>query len=314
MPGIGIITNPHSKLNKRNPERTRLLGYILGTQGQLEVTNSLKELDLVARKFCEQDIEILAINGGDGTVARTITAFIRAYGQKPLPKIALLRGGTMNVLATNLGISGTPENLLYRLVEGYSSNVHFAYEDVASLKANSEYGFLYADGIACTVLSKFYENKTGPLGVIWLLIRIISSAIAKGSFAKELLRKHRLKISMKDKEAQSITTVTLMAATIERMPLGPKLFPLARRSIAQMQFFYVTTAPEKLVWRLPGLLLPPKLGVSEDRVSQCTQRLEVTAESGYTYSLDGELFTSESGTVSLEIGPVLQFINYRAEL
>src|SRR5438128_2499711 len=102
MSGIGIITNPHAKLNKRNPSRTALLGYILGQQGQLEVTNSLEDLSRVACEFRDQRIGILAINGGDGTISRTLTAFIHEYDGLPLPKVVLLRGGTINVLAKNL--------------------------------------------------------------------------------------------------------------------------------------------------------------------------------------------------------------------
>ena len=63
MSGIGIITNPHSKLNKRNPNRTALLGYILGAKGQLEVTNTLADLGRVARDFKDKGITTLAING-----------------------------------------------------------------------------------------------------------------------------------------------------------------------------------------------------------------------------------------------------------
>ena len=97
MSGIGIITNPHSKQNKRNPSRSQLLSYILGKQGQMEVTQSLDDLAQVAEKFKKNEIEILAINGGDGTISQTLTAFHKVYGDTKLPKIAILPGGTMNV-------------------------------------------------------------------------------------------------------------------------------------------------------------------------------------------------------------------------
>src|SRR5687768_275022 len=108
MSGIGIITNPHSKLNKRNPRRAELLGYIVGERGQLEITNTLADLERVAHEFREKKIHTLAISGGDGTICRTLTALIHAYGEVPLPRVALLRGGTINVLANNLGIKGAP--------------------------------------------------------------------------------------------------------------------------------------------------------------------------------------------------------------
>ena len=36
MPGIGVITNPYSRQNKRNPRLAQRLGYILGEKGDLE--------------------------------------------------------------------------------------------------------------------------------------------------------------------------------------------------------------------------------------------------------------------------------------
>ena len=61
MAGIGIITNPNSKLNIKKPTRGLLLGYIVGQFGNLEITNSVDDLGRVAQLFKQQSIEILAI-------------------------------------------------------------------------------------------------------------------------------------------------------------------------------------------------------------------------------------------------------------
>ena len=59
-------------------------------------------LKRVAADFRQSKIEILAINGGDGTISKTLTAFINEYGDEPLPKIAILKGGTINVVERTL--------------------------------------------------------------------------------------------------------------------------------------------------------------------------------------------------------------------
>lgn len=312
MPGIGIITNPHSKLNKRKPHTPQLLGYILGEHGRLEVTQSIEDLERVARKFRDNHIEILAINGGDGTINRTLTAMIAAYGEHPLPKIALLRGGTMNVLASNLGIKGSPPRILYRLCEAYSSDQEvFETRSISSLKVEDSFGFLFADGVACSVLGEFYKKKTGPLGAAWLIIRLIFSTLFKGKLFARLMQAETKSIQMDRQphpQHQNRPSCTIMAASIERMPFGFKLFPYARQKLAQMQWFSITCEPRNVLWNLPRIIFNTKIQSTSCKVSDVCEWLSIQGPPGYTYSLDGELFAAKNNTITIEPGPSFEFI------
>ena len=117
MAGIGIITNPHAKSNKQDPFKQETMSYLLGKQGDFRITKSLDELKTVAKEFLENNISVLAINGGDGTIMRTLTIFKEIYKDHPLPLVAVLPGGTANVLAQNLKIKDSPELCLMKLVE-----------------------------------------------------------------------------------------------------------------------------------------------------------------------------------------------------
>jgi len=116
MPGIGIILNPYSSLYRNDPERLKRVGFIVGDRGSCHATDTLDDVRELASEFKERDIDILGISGGDGTNHKTLTAFIKVYGEKPLPRIAFLRGGTANNTATQLGIRGTPERILSNLM------------------------------------------------------------------------------------------------------------------------------------------------------------------------------------------------------
>src|SRR5262249_53371275 len=89
MPGIGLITNPRSRLNQRDPSRMRKWSYLLGTHGTAEATKSLDDLYRVAEEFKKERIDILGISGGDGTLHHTLTAVIQTYGDQPLPLVAI---------------------------------------------------------------------------------------------------------------------------------------------------------------------------------------------------------------------------------
>ncbi len=308
MPGIGIITNPHSKLNKRKPETPKLLGYILGEHGRLEVTQSLEDLQKVAERFRKSQIEILAINGGDGTISRTLTAFMKAYGDQPLPKVALLRGGTMNVLASNLKIRGSSPKILFRLCEAYSSDAPLPTETLSTLEVEGHYGFLFADGVACNVLEEFYKNKTGKIGVCWLIAKLVFSTLIRGSLFRRLLKRQAIEVSTESTSTRTSESCTVMAATIERMPFGFKLFPEARQHKNQMHFFDIFCDPNKVLVRLPWLLLQNKVGNYRDKVSAQCESLTIKSVSSYTYSLDGELHQSNKESITVRVGPRVEFI------
>lgn len=307
MPGIGIITNPHSKLNKRNPGTPQLLGYILGEHGRLAITQSLQDLSRVAYKFRDSNIDILAINGGDGTISKTLTAFVEAYGDKPLPKIALLRGGTMNVLANNLGISGSPPRILFRLCEAYSGDAPLRTERVSSLNVNGAYGFLYADGIAYNVLDEFYQNKTGPVGAALLVLKLGLATLFKTQMFYRLIKSQQVELKT-DKRQHQHRSLSVMAASIERMPYGLRLFPAARAHRNEFQYFSVTAEPEKLLQRILPVVLLTQPKDYESKVGGLATSLSIKAHPGYTYSLDGELFRAETETVNLGKGPDIDFI------
>src|SRR5258708_7475668 len=100
------------------------LAYILGDRGPFAKTQTIADIDRLAEEFKQRGVEILGLNGGDGTNHVTLSALIRVYGNAPLPKIAFLRGGTMNTIANACGIEGTPQTLLWNLIEKY----HFGEE------------------------------------------------------------------------------------------------------------------------------------------------------------------------------------------
>ena len=117
MPGIGVVFNPKSGRNVRDPRAAGRLARALGDHGVVRAARSIDELYAVAEDFRRLDIDVLGISGGDGTNGVTITGFIDVYQGSALPRIAFLRGGTMNTVANSVGVRrGRPEGLLGRLI------------------------------------------------------------------------------------------------------------------------------------------------------------------------------------------------------
>ena len=131
MPGIGVVLNPRSRRNLRDPRAADRLARRLGDAGVVRQANSIDELYRIAEDFRRNDIDVLAISGGDGTNHVTLTGFIDVYGGATMPQVALLRGGTMNTVANSVGVCrGRPEGLLGRLIRGYAERASEPLENV----------------------------------------------------------------------------------------------------------------------------------------------------------------------------------------
>ena len=308
MAGIGIIANPHSKLNKRNPRRQHLLSYIAGEKGRLEVTNNLDELRKVAQDFRRRAIKIVAINGGDGTISRTITAFIDAYQEEPLPKIALLGGGTMNMLADNLGFNGSPEENLFRLIEQHSLLEEENVFPLNTIKIGSDYGFLFADGTSARFLSEFYKNKTGAVGSAGLVAKAALSALVNGSLFRRIVKGDMVSISPNDHESIKVLSLSVLVSSVPKIPHGIKMFPEISQGERGFNVLCINLKAEEVVRKFFQTLLYKPYREGYGKIRFCSSGLQIKYENPMPYTLDGELFLAESGAIKLEKGPEIQFL------
>ena len=308
MAGIGIISNPHSKLNRRNPQRSAYLSYIAGKQGHVAVTHSLDEMEDVARSFRNQEISILAINGGDGTISHTLSVFSRIYPHKELPHIAVLRGGNMNVLAQNLGIKGTPEQVLYRLIEKHSTQPELSYIRKQSLMIDGKVGFLFANGTPAAFLEKFYENKTGALGAAWLISKVVLSRFFWRPFYLSIVSHHDSTIAIDDHIPFRQATISVLISTLPHMPMGPKLFPDMEHVQQGAQFISYSTGPLEASILIPwdAFLRPSKTSRIKTRLVGKT--FSIQNDKPVLYTLDGEIYTPKSPQVTIDLGPTFSFV------
>src|SRR5256885_2013139 len=136
----------------------RKLGYLIGDRGSAAATRSLDDLYRVAEEFMKAGIDILGINGGDGTIHHTLTAFLKTYGDRPLPMVAILRGGTMNTIANSYGIKGEPSRLLFELVDKYHNNESFDLFEREILVVGDAYGFIFGNGLLYNFLEAYYAT------------------------------------------------------------------------------------------------------------------------------------------------------------
>ncbi len=304
MPGIGIITNPYSKLNKGNSHREKLLSYIVGEQGSQKTTHNIKDLEKSLQHFHKQDIDILAINGGDGTISCTLTTLIQTYKDKPLPKILILPGGTINTLAQNLSIRGTPEKILFQALKKHSSPSSLRCRSLPSIEVKNHHGFMFASGTCAHFLETFYKNKTNALGSLWLVVKIFFSKLTSGSLYNRVVRSQLYELHIEKRSLIKHHSCSILCSSLRNLPLGIPYFRNINKTPQAFELSSVTTSPNKLPWKLPSLIFKKK---SDDKVNITCKNITIKSESEINYTLDGELF-STTDPLEVKVGKFIDFI------
>lgn len=312
MPGIGIITNPHSRRNRRHPERMRRLGYMLGQHDTYELTNRVEDVEGVARQFMDNEIDILALNGGDGTNHVTLTTFIKVYGDKPLPKIALLRGGTMNTVSNGVGIAGKPPRLLANLVEKYYTNQPFETTRRDILKVTdgtgTRYGFIFGNGLASNFLEEYYATgNPSPTTAAVLLSKAVMSLPFGGDLANRIVRPFNARIELDDDVWPERDYASVLASTQDQIGLGFRPFIRCQERDDSFHILGVTAGPLGVAMALPRVRLG--LPLSQDSFcSSVSGRAVFRSSEPIGYTIDGDMHVAQDGLVTLETGPKIELI------
>lgn len=230
---IGLISNPKSNANKKHGG----LGARIKPEPGILVARPTThdELKDELLRFAKEGVEVVAIDGGDGTV-RDVISFIH-YGYPDVwPSFALLPGGKTNVIAAHVGGFGKGlegwQSLLKAREAGTLSKVQ---EECAALEvsfpAEPDFlmrGFLlgaaaFTDGVAMA------NESLHPKGIA----QSLAVALAIGG----MLRRAVFRRSQDDNRISKAGTVSLdgvalpvqyhflvMASTLERLTMGIKPF------------------------------------------------------------------------------------------
>lgn len=312
MPGIGLITNPRSRAYKRDPSKPRKLGTLIGSQGQAEATRSLDDLYRVCEEFKKERIDVLGISGGDGTLHHTLTAIIKTYGDQPLPRVAILRGGTMNTIANSLGIRGETRSLLLELVDKQRRSVlsEIPAFDKAILQVGDRYGFIFGNGIIYNFLHEYYSTgHPSPSTAAQLIARAAASTMVRGPLSRRIYRRFRARVTV-DGERWAWDDFTAVAASVvAQIGLGFKPFYRCDEDPARFAMLGIHTNALGFVTELPAIHRgrPMRRDKVIDVVAGEALFEPLVDEGELEYIIDGDTYTC-AGPLRLQTGPRLTFL------
>ncbi|MEE2752306.1 MAG: diacylglycerol kinase family protein [Myxococcota bacterium] len=307
MAGIGVITNPRSRRNRKDPRLAQQLAYVMGEQGQLYAPGDLDALDQVAQHFLDREIDVLAINGGDGTVHVVLSAFVRVYGERPLPRVAILRGGTMNTVASGIGIRGRPEGLLGRLVHQYHSGRPLAVVERNLIRVGDHVGFLFGNGLVTNFLSVYYEgSEPTPWKAFGMVMRSVFSAFVNGAYIRRMIAPIRVEVEVDGQQWPHVRYLAMVAGTVNSIGFQVRPFTRVVHHPNHLEIMGLACSILRLVLLLPRVRLA--LPVADDEVEvELARKVVMRSERPIPYTLDGDFFPGSEELV-LEVGPRIELV------
>ncbi len=304
MAGIGIIINRNAKRVQSFRGRAgEKLGFILGDPNSLRETFEVSEIESVARLFWEREIDILGIGGGDGSNQQVLSTFIRVYGDRPLPRVLFLRGGTHNACARSIGLRGTPETILDRVVRKYHAGDRIETTCRSMLRIEDDGGVSYGFTLATGFLYRFFElmhrgQHDSPWKVASLIASLFGSLFAHGARVEELFRTPPVHVTVAGKDIDWDSCNAAAASTMEQVGVGMKPFSRANESPDGFHALVFRISPGRFA-RLAPRLLRGRLENHSQHLSTVTGGLVIESAEPIRYAMDGDLFR---GGPRLEIG------------
>lgn len=280
----------------------------MGRGTRLVEPASLEVLDGEVAVLHREGVDLIAINGGDGTLHRVVTAVIRAWGDDPLPTLVSLQGGTMNTVARSMGARGTPGAIADELRRQLSGEHRLPSTVRHVLQVDRTwYGFLFGVGMIARYIEVYdAAGEGGPTQAAVTLARLVGSMVWGGRQARAFFERIEAEVSVDGVMWDGRQWLTVGAGTVDDAGLGFRPFYRSVESVGALHAIGVGSGPLAFAADLLPIrrARPMRRGGNVDGVGD---RLVIRATAPLRYNLDGDLHDA-STELEVRIGPALTWL------
>lgn len=300
---VGIVFNQRAH---RNLQRAGALPAVdLSLDWASPQTSA--ELSAALARFAASKVDVIVVDGGDGTIRDVITAAGRHFPDG-LPRLAVVPSGKTNALALDLGIPRhwTLGDALATIAAGRT--VQRAPIEITRIGRDGPvlHGFLFGAGafVKATALAQGVHRLGAFSGLA--VAMSITAAVAQTMFAgsrNPWRRGERMRIDFRDGRTFDQRLYLMIGSTLERLPLGMKPFGSIRGGL---KLLGIDAPPRRVITSLPALLAGSEAQWLRRAGYHRTDadRVDVTLSGGFI--LDGEAF--DGGSLTIARGTPLDFV------
>ena len=312
---VGLISNPSSGHNRDRFDSIR--SHIDQYPGiRHHITHSQADIAEALQDLAALDVPVLAINGGDGTVAAILGELLeqKLFARPPL--IALLPGGTANMNAGDIGVRGSLNKAVARFCQ-WSEGERETGSNIAQralLRVSTDttqaphYGMFLGGGavihgteyahkeIHSRGLRDDFSLALGTLRTVWGVVR------DDPAFSRHVT----ITLTLDDRAPVHHDTLILAVSTLQRLAFGMRPFwsqePGAiRLTLMEQGCTRFARTFFSIVRGRPNRNAVPTSGYNSHNADRI--RLEMDGK----INLDGELL-EVAGVVEVSASPTLEFL------
>ncbi len=310
---VGVLTNPRSGGNKKGLNEVR---NILAKWPDVLHREAFTPEDMneALSDFSRNGVELVVINGGDGTAHAVLTAI----GQEEIfakpPLLSLLCAGTTSMLPRDVGIAGSPAVALPRILEWAKStdaSLTILSRHVLRVQRASQqqplFGMFFGAGAICQGIKVFHSgvNPMGWRGELMpglTLLRMLLAILFKD---QEKVPPLLTRTSLNGRPQEERANLFILISTLDRLFLGMR--PYWGTEDGLLRYTAVDAEPKCLLRVLPALIRGQKNRHSSESNGYSSYNVhEVQLEMEGDFTLDGELYDASGGPVTIgPAGPVM---------
>ena len=304
---VGVLNNPLSGANRKGLGTVR---EVLATYPQVSDRDVQTPADVASAlaDFARQEVNVVAINGGDGTIQAALTVLYHQSPFERLPLLAVLRAGTTSMTAGDVGLKGSRAQGLRKLLtwacDGKGEVVHVQRPVLRVQMApdvEPVYGMFFG---AASIYQgiQFCNNRLNRPGFrgewapgLTIALFLLAVAFRGDTYVAPV----PITVGLDDNPPEERNCFLLMVSALERLFLG--LRPYWGQESEPLHYTAVDSRPQHLLRALPALIRGRTnlYGTAENGyISRNVQRVRLTLNGGFT--LDGELFEAKA-----HLGPVV---------
>ncbi len=318
---IGLLNN--LRAGRNTAQVSQLLGFLRRHPDVIHVeTTAAHAVPEALSELARRDVELLVINGGDGTLQFALTEILanQAFDGR-VPMIAPLKGGRTNMSASDLGahrdpVKGFAEllesvdrgNLAERIVPRQVLRVQHGIED------QDQYGMFFGVGVIHRAIKQHHEifDKRGNDRIQGALTSSIVTAGLLGRMVigetGGILSPDKVQVLIDGNPQEPDQYYLLIASSLERLFSGMR--PFWGEGAGGVRYTSIANDAHHIGRAIPGILRgKPRDYVREGNgfTSVNGKSIQLRLDCGFT--VDGELFEPQpSRTIRLSADQTIKFV------
>jgi diacylglycerol kinase (ATP) len=306
---IGLLNNPLSGGNRSGLKNIREAAAAARPEVLQREVQTPSDVSETLADFASREVNIVVVNGGDGTVQAALTAIFHHRFFETKPALAVLpSAGTTSMIAGDVGLKGSRMSALKRLFSWARTNSGGAAMikrpvlkvQVPSLEA-PVYGMFFGTAVIYQAthfcLQKIHtKGIRGETGAGVAMARFLLAVVLKN---RSVVSPVPITIGLNQNEPQQQRYLLVLITTLQRLFLGLRPFwgsqpkPLHYTAVDDCHRHFLRALPSAMRGHKSRHLTP-----ANGYVSHNIDEAQLTLDCGF--NLDGELYKPDS-----KLGPVV---------